>query len=113
MKKIFLSLLLMLSVSCLAGENSSTVQNSNMVDATVEQVNDSTVVYRNIERLEIYQAETNIIYVYDLKSSKLISVNRGYFSISLAKGDYMIVSTTPFTKAKTEAISENTQAFLY
>ena len=55
MKKVLLALALMLSVTCLAGEKSSTVHNSNNIDATVELVNDSTLVYRNIDRLDVFQ----------------------------------------------------------
>lgn len=108
MKKVLLALALMLSVTCLAGEKSSTVHNSNNIDATVELVNDSTLVYRNIDRLDVFQnSKTNnigTVYIYKLDTSELVAVYKGDFSIELAKGDYLIISTKPFTSAKTETI---------
>ena len=108
MKKVLLALALMLSVTCLAGEKSSTVHNSNNVDATVELVNDSTLVYRNIDRLDVFQTSrtnnTGIVYIYKLDTSELVAAYKGDFSINLAKGDYLIISTKPFTSARAESL---------
>lgn len=116
MKKVLLALALMLSVTCLAGEKSSTVHNSNNVDATVELVNDSTLVYRNIDRLDVFQnSRTNnigIVYIYKLDTSELVATYKGDFSIELAKGDYLIISTKPFTSARTETILD-CSSFVY
>ena len=107
MKKLLLVLTLMLSITCFAGEKSSTVHNSNNDTTTLELVNDSTLVYYNIDRLDITQkGRSGIVYIYKLDTSELVAAKVGDFTIDLRKGNYLVISTKPFTSAKAKVIEE-------
>lgn len=109
MKKVLLVLTLMLSIACFAGEKSSTVHNSNNDTTTLELVNDSTLVYYNIDRLDITQkGRSGIVYIYKLDTSELVAAKVGDFTIDLRKGNYLVISTKPFTSAKAKVIEEFT-----
>ena len=105
MKKLLLVLALSLSISCFAGERTSTVHKSNEDTTKVELVNDTTLVYYNIDKLDIVQTEkSSIVYVYSLDTSKLVAAEHGSFSVDLTRGNYLVISTKPFTSAKTKVI---------
>lgn len=106
MKKTLLALAMFLSMTCVAGTKSSTVHSNVDSVAKIEQVNDSTVIYRNINRIEIKQSKNNIVYIYKMDTSKLVAANSGSFTVDLVEGDYLVMSTKPFTSAKSDVIED-------
>jgi len=78
-------------------------------DARIEVVNETTVIFNNVVKIEVRVNERNqdqITYVYDLRHSKLIKVARGSFEVNLPKGDYLVQSNKKITKTDYEVIVE-------
>lgn len=108
MKKIFLIMCLLSSfIFCDAKqlENCSTNKRTN--DARIEVVNEKTVIFKNVVKIEIITKDANqITYVYDLKHSKLVKVAKGKFEVNTKKGDYLIQSSKKITKTKYDVIEQ-------
>ena len=79
----------------------------NKDDGRIEIVNEKTVIFKNVVKIEIKTNDDNqITYVYDLRHSKLVKVARGSFEVNLNRGDYLIQSDKKITKTVYEVIIE-------
>ena len=106
MKKGILFLLTLLLISC---SSVSTVGKQKWYerDSRIEVVNETTVIFKNVDKIEIKSNTSSLItYVYDLNHSKLMKVARGSFNVNLSKGDYLVQSNKPITKTVYEVIIE-------
>lgn len=89
-------------VSLMSYANFSTVHG----DIThIKKVNDSTMLFIDIERLEIHQPESVITYVYK-DSGELVYANKGDFDIVLKEGNYLIFTTKKISEAHIERKEE-------
>lgn len=104
MKK-FLMTLVVASISILAMANltSTSVSNNQKSNIQVEQLNDSTIIYQNVEIIEIKQHSNNLVLIYD-ESDHIVWAQIGSFKVTLPKGDYKVVSEKPFTKVESKTI---------
>ena len=104
MKK-FLMTLVVASISILAMANltSTSVSNNQKSNIQVEQLNDSTIIYQNVEIIEIKQHSNNLVLIYD-ESDHIVWAQVGSFKVTLPKGDYKVVSEKPFTKVESKTI---------
>ena len=74
----------------------------------VEVVNDQTVIFRNVIKIEIItNSADQITYVYDLDHSKPVKAARGSFNVDLPMGDYLVLSNRKITKTDYKTIVEN------
>lgn len=89
-------------VSLMSYANFSTVHSDTM---HIKKVNDSTMLFIDIERLEIHQPESVITYVYK-DSGELIYANKGDFDILLKEGNYLIFTTKKISEAHIERKEE-------
>jgi hypothetical protein len=108
MKKfITLLLLLCLSVSSFSAPALVRKQKWYEKNPKVEVVNETTVIFKDVIKIQIKTNEQNqITYVYDLKNSKLVKVARGSFEIELHCGNYLVQSDKKITKTIYEVIIE-------
>ena len=106
MKKIFNLILVMFFV--IGFESCATIKQLNpkwTTDPRVEVVNEQTVIFRDVVKIEITTNNmSQITYVYDLKRSKCVSVAKGSFAIDLKRGDYLIQSNKKITKTVYDVI---------
>ena len=105
MKRVLLifTLLLSLSVSPFVDAKMSSTKKCPMV----EVVNDQTVIFKNVIKIEIRtKSKDQITYVYDIGRSKLASVARGAFEVELPYGDYLVQSNRKITKTDYQTINE-------
>ena len=76
-------------------------------DPRVEVVNEQTVIFRDVVKIEIISNNpTQITYVYDLKHSKPVKTARGSFEVNVKRGDYLIQSNRKITKTQYEVVIE-------
>jgi hypothetical protein len=108
MKKfITLLLLLCISLSCFSGPALVRKQKWYEKNPKVEIVNETTVIFKDVIKIQIKTTEPNqITYVYDLKNSKLVKVARGSFEIGLPIGNYLVQSDKKITKTIYEVVIE-------
>jgi len=95
MKKFILSVSLILGLSmAIYGENYY-----GEPTPTKEIVNDSTILFYNVDRIELKQSEQSTTYIIDMDTNKLVAKVQGNDVIELGhKGTYKVMSRTPFTK---------------
>ena len=108
MKKFFNLLLVMFFVVGLTScASTSRINNKWISDSRVEIVNEQTVIFRDVVKIEIYSNNpTQITYVYDLEHSKNVKIARGSFNVELKRGDYLIQSNRKITKTLYDVIIE-------
>lgn len=76
-------------------------------DSRIEVVNDKTIIYKDVVKIEIRSNDKNqITYIYDLEHSKLVKVARGTFCVDLPRGNYLVLSDKRITKTVYEVIIE-------
>ena len=101
MKKIFLTLataLIAFSASAdrtLASVNKCEIENPYQI----QQINDSTLLYKNVDKIQIISNEQTTTKVYDDRNN-VIYKQSGSFTVQLPQGDYTIVSDHKFTAAR-------------
>ena len=108
MKK-FLTLLILLSLSISSFSAPALVRKQKWYEKNpkVEIVNETTVIFKDVIKIQIKTNEPNqITYVYDLRNSKLVKVARGSFEIELHCGNYLVQSDKKITKTIYEVIIE-------
>jgi len=92
------------------GLNACSVQKINSKwtqDPRVEVVNEQTVIFRDVIKIEIISNNpTQITDVYDLKHSKPVKTARGSFNVDVKRGDYLIQSNRKITKTQYEVVIE-------
>ena len=108
MKKIFNFVLVMFFVTMFGSCATSKHMNQSWTkDPRVEIVNEQTVIFRDVVKLEITANNpTQITYVYDIKHFKLVKVARSSFNVELKRGDYLIQSNRKITKTLYSVIIE-------
>ena len=108
MKKFFNLLLVMFFVVGLTScASTSRINNKWVSDSRVEIVNEQTVIFRDVVKIEIFSNNpTQITYVYDLDQSTNVKVARGSFNVELKRGDYLIQSNRKITKTLYDVIIE-------
>ena len=108
MKKFFNLLLAMFFVVGLTScASTSRINNKWVSDSRVEIVNEQTVIFRDVVKIEIFSNNpTQITYVYDLEHSKNVKIARGSFNVELKRGDYLIQSNRKITKTLYDVIIE-------
>jgi len=108
MKKFFNLLLVMFFVVGLTScASTSRINNKWISDSRVEIVNEQTVIFRDVVKIEIFSNNpTQITYVYDLDHSTNVKVARGSFNVELKRGDYLIQSNRKITKTLYDVIIE-------
>ena len=111
MKKFFNFLFVMFFVIGLVGLTScastSRINHKWASDSRVEIVNEQTVIFRDVVKIEIFSNNpTQITYVYDLDHSTNVKVARGSFNVGLKRGDYLIQSNRKITKTLYDVIIE-------
>ena len=108
MKKFFNLLLVMFFVVGLTScASTSRINNKLVSDSRVEIVNEQTVIFRDVVKIEIFSNNpTQITYVYDLDQSTNVKVARGSFNVELKRGDYLIQSNRKITKTLYDVIIE-------
>ena len=101
---VFISMVMILGMSsCSASRN---VLN-NRQDSRIEIVNEKTIIFKDIVKIEIKTTKNDqITYVYDLRHSKLVKVARGSFDVNVPKGNYLIQSDKKITKTLYEIVIE-------
>ena len=109
MKKLFSIWLISLILLC-GFSSCATLKQTNskwVNDPRVEVVNEQTVIFKDVVKIEIITSNTaQITYVYDLKHSKLMKVARGSFDIDLSRGNYLVQSNRKITKTVYDVIIE-------
>lgn len=76
-------------------------------DSRIEVVNESTVIFKDVLKIEIKTNDKNqVTYVYNLNHSKLVKVARGSFVVNLSRGNYLIQSDKRITKTIYEVVIE-------
>ena len=109
MKKYFL---LMLSLLCLNfitvdARTAKTGKRWFEKDPRIEVVNETTVIFNNVLKIEIRTNCANqVTYVYDIKHSRLMKVARGSFEVDLPRGNYLVQSDKRITKTIYEVVIE-------
>ena len=92
------------------GLNSCSTQKTNprwVQDPRVEVVNEQTVIFRDVVRIEIISNNpSQITYVYDLKHSRPIKTARSSFEVNVKRGDYLIQSNRKITRTQYEIVIE-------
>ena len=92
------------------GLSACSVQKTNpkwIQDPRVEVVNEQTVIFRDVVKIEIISNNpTQITYVYDLRHSKPVKTARSSFEVNVKRGDYLIQSNRKITKAEYEVVIE-------
>lgn len=108
MKKFFNLLLVMFFVVGLTScASTSRISNKLASDSRVEIVNEQTVIFRDVVKIEIFSNNpAQITYVYDLDHSTNVKVARGSFNVGLKRGDYLIQSNRKITKTLYDVIIE-------
>jgi len=108
MKKIT-TLLLLLCISLSSFSAPALVRKQKWYEKNpkVEIVNETTVIFKDVVKIQIKTNEPNqITYVYDLRNSKLVKIARGSFEINLPIGDYLVQSDKKITKTIYEVLIE-------
>lgn len=78
-----------------------------MQDPRVEVVNEQTVIFRDVIKIEIISNNpSQITYVYDLKHSRPVKTARSSFEVNVRRGDYLIQSNRKITKTQYEVVIE-------
>ena len=104
MKRVLLIFALLLSINVAPYVDARLSSNKKM--PYVEVVNDQTVIFKNVIKIEIRtNREDQITYVYDMNRSKLASVSKGAFEVNLPYGDYLVQSNRRITKTDYQTIS--------
>lgn len=101
---VFISMVMILGMS-----SCSTSRNvlNNTQDSRIEIVNEKTIIFKDIVKIEIKTTKNDqITYVYDLRHSKLVKVARGSFEVNVPKGNYLIQSDKKITKTLYEIVIE-------
>jgi uncharacterized protein YrzB (UPF0473 family) len=81
--------------------------NKKAKESRIEVVNEKTVIFKNVVKIEIITKDKNqITYVYDLKHSKMVIIAKGAFEIDTNMGDYLIQSSKKITKTEYDFIEE-------
>ena len=76
-------------------------------DPRVEVVNEQTVIFRDVVKIEIMSSNpAQITYVYDLKHGKPVKTARSSFEVNVKRGDYLIQSNRKITKTQYEVVIE-------
>ena len=106
MKKLIYLITLLVFISC-GSTKTTTKQKWYEKDSRIEIVNETTVIFRDVDKIEIKGNTAGLItYVYDLTRSKSVKVARGSFKVELPKRDYLIQANKPITKTVYEVIIE-------
>ena len=111
MKKIFLIMCLLSSFIFCNAEPSMYERSNNKKakESRIEVVNEKTVIFKNVIKIEIITKDENqITYIYDLNNSKLVVVAKGSFKVDTIKGDYLVQSNKKITKTKYNIIEQKT-----
>jgi len=97
-------------LSILIGLNACSVQKTNpkwAQDSRVEVVNEQTVIFRDVVRIEIISnSPSQITYVYDLKHGRPVKTARSSFEVNVKRGDYLIQSNRKITRTQYEVVIE-------
>ena len=92
------------------GLNACSVQKTNpkwTLDPRVEVVNEQTVIFRDVVRIEIISNNpSQITYVYDLKHGRQVKTARSSFEVNVKRGDYLIQSNRKITRTQYEGVIE-------
>ena len=98
---LILALMVMTSISFTTDAKIGSVKESR-----IEVVNEQTVIFKNVIKIEIRtNKENQLTYVYDLRHSKLMAVEKGAFEVELPMGDYLVQSSEKITKTSYEFLS--------
>jgi len=107
MKKIINALAVLFMM---IGLNACQVQKTNpkwTQDPRVEVVNEQTVIFRDVIRIEIISNNpAQITYVYDLKHGRPVKTARSSFEVNVKRGDYLIQSNRKITRTQYEVVIE-------
>ena len=107
MKKIINALAVLFIV---LGLNACSVQKANSgwtQDPRVEVVNEQTVIFRDVVRIDIISNNPmQITYVYDLKHGRPVKTARSSFEVNVRRGDYLIQSNRKITRTQYEVVIE-------
>ena len=109
MKQLKNVFIVLISLFVMFGASScSTTQNiTNNKDPRIEIVNEKTIIFKDIVKIEIKTNKNDqITYVYDLRHSKLVKVARGSFEVNVQRGNYLIQSDKKITKTVYEIVIE-------
>ena len=94
----------------LIGLNACSIHKTNprwTQDPRVEVVNEQTVIFRDVVKIEIISNNpTQITYVYDLNYGKHVKTARSSFEVKVRRGDYLIQSNRKITKTQYEVVIE-------
>ena len=106
LKNVFIVLISLFAM--LGASSCSTTQNIiNNKDPRIEIVNEKTIIFKDIVKIEIKTNKNDqITYVYDLRHSKLVKVARGSFEVNVQRGNYLIQSDKKITKTVYEIVIE-------
>ena len=97
-------LFLVISLSACSVQKTSSLW---IQDPRVEVVNEQTVIFRDVVRIEIISNNpSQITYVYDLKHSRPIKTARSSFEVNVKRGDYLIQSNRKITRTQYEVVIE-------
>ena len=97
-----ISLVIFLSACSVQKTNPKWIQ-----DPRVEVVNEQTVIFRDVVKIEIISNNpTQITYVYDLKHSRPVKTARSSFEVNVKRGDYLIQSNRKITRTQYEVVIE-------
>ena len=101
-------LLVLALLTTMAMSFTSTAKRADRIpDSRVEVVNEQTVIFKNVIKIEIITNNIDqVTYVYDLKHSKMMTVAKGAFTVDLPMGDYLVQSDKKITKTSYELIEE-------
>lgn len=101
MKKLFLMVIAAIfAVNACAERTSANVKNCEIENPyQIQQINDSTLLYKNVDKIQIISNDATTTKVYD-KMNNVIYIQSGSFVVQLPQGDYIIVSDHRFTAAR-------------
>lgn len=100
MKKLLLTLVSAI-VFIFAYAETSTTTNVCKIDNSmhVRQINDSTILYRNVDKIQIITNSDATTKIFDARNH-MIYCQPGSFVIQLEQGDYTVVSNKKFAAAQ-------------
>lgn len=109
MRKIVLALCLALSTLMASAKPVKPAKEQSKKDPRIEVVNDRTVIFKNVIRIEFKTANPyQVTHVYDLKHSKLVKEVKGPFIVDVEPGNYLVQSTKKITKTAYKVVEDTT-----
>lgn len=101
MKKLFLTTISALITLFACAEGTSTTPQTCAVDdpQQILMINDSTLLYKNVDKIQIIANDSTVVKVYDSWGNVIYS-QKGSFTLPLPEGDYKLESNKIFTQAR-------------